>query len=427
MTHTRTPSRAMLTVLFLTCAVLSPNLRAVAQAASAAPTGPTAAKDATSKPDPGKQDFAPTSEALPLFEKDQSWPKPLPNGWTLGQVTGVSVAPNGHIWIVHRIGGEKQQDPAKEAARQAEESAHPGNPAPRILEFDPDGTLLRSWGGPSPDYAWPQEEHGITVDSDNHVWISGHTDTFTPPGPDLVDTQILKFTLDGKFIAMFGKPRHWGGSNDTQSFGNPTSMRFDARANELFIADGEANHRIIVVDATTGAYKRHWGAYGGVPDDVAAETPYDPGAPPARQFGRRAVHCLLLGNDDLVYVCDRAHDRIQVFRKDGTFVREGFVAKNTRGTGSTFSAGFSPDQKFLYVGDQSNHKGWILLRDTLQVIGSFGEKGNPMGEIIDPHSMAVDAKGNIYVGYPLAKFTFKGYRPAAPSTTPSTAQDAAKK
>ena len=416
MNHSCARRGVLLIVLLMTGAGLCCGFRAATQTAT--PASPDAS--AAPKLDPGRQDFAPTSEPLPVFEKDKSWPKPMPNGWQLGQVTGVSVAPNGHIWVIHRAGGDKLPDPTKEAARAAAEAAHPGNYAPPVVEFDAEGNFVQAWGGPSADYTWPQAEHGITVDTANHVWISGHTDTFTPPSADLADTDILEFTTDGKFIKMIGKPHSWGGSNDPHNFGNPTTMRLDAKTNELFISDGEANHRVVVVDATTGAYKRHWGAYGGVPDDVLAEkTPYDPNAPPAKQFGKRSVHCLLLGSDDLVYVCDRANDRIQVFRKDGTFVREGFVAKYTRGGGSTFSAGFSPDQKFLYVGDQSNHKMWILLRDSLQVVGSFGGKGDPAGEVGNPHSMAVDAKGNIYIGYPLAKFAFKGYRPATPSTSPT--------
>jgi DNA-binding beta-propeller fold protein YncE len=356
---------------------------------------------------------APAATAvLPTFEKDATWPKPLPNGWFLGQVTGISVDDAGHIWVIHRPGGERQQDPAKEAAREAAEAKRTDTPAPRVVEFDKDGNYIQGWGGPSPDHAWPQEEHGITVDSAGHVWISGHSDSFTPPGPSLVDTEILKFSTDGKFLAMFGKPNSWGGSNDKQSFGNPTNMRLDAKTNELFISDGEANHRVVVVDANTGAYKRHWGAYGGKPEDTMPEPVYDPSAPAAKQFGHRSVHCLTLAGDGLVYVCDRANDRIQVFRKDGTFVKEAFIAKETTSLGSVWSMGFSPDRKFLYVGDGQNHKIWILSGDKLEVLGSFAEKGSPIGEVGLPHSMTVDADGNIYTAYPLTRWKFKGMAPA---------------
>jgi DNA-binding beta-propeller fold protein YncE len=354
----------------------------------------------------------PPTNGLPIFEKDASWPKPLPNGWFFGQVTGISVDDAGHIWVIHRPGGERLRDSAKEAAREAVEAERTGTPAPRVVEFDKDGSFVQGWGGPSSDHAWPQEEHGITADTAGHIWISGHSDSFTPPGPDLVDTEILKFSTDGKFLAMFGKPKSWGGSSDKQGFGNPTNMRLNAQTNELFVSDGEANHRVVVVDATTGAYKRHWGAYGGQPDDTLGEAPYDPSAPPAKQFGRRSVHCLLLGSDSLVYVCDRANDRVQVFREDGTFLKEGFVARETRGVGSVWSLGLSPDRRFLYVGDGSNQKIWILNGETLEVLGSFAEKGSRDGEVGTPHSMAVDALGNIYTAYPLTKWKFKGVGPA---------------
>jgi hypothetical protein len=343
-------------------------------------------------------------DLVPVFEKEPAWPKPLPNNWYIGQVTGVSVDGSDHVWIIHRPGGERQQDPVKEAAREAAEKNNPLVSAPRVVEFDSDGNYMRAWGGPSEAYAWPQEEHGITVDKSGRVWISGHTDSFTPGGPDMMDTQILRFTVDGKFIDMIGHPHSWGGSNDKHNFGNPTTMRLDYQANEVFVSDGEGNHRVVVLDATTGGYKRHWGAYGGVPDDTLGEAKYDPAAPPSKQFGHRSVHDLILGNDELVYVTDRANDRIQVFHKDGTFVKEVFIAKETTNIGSTWSLGFSPDQKFLYVGDQTNHKIWILSRETLEILGSFP---SPAG-----HDMAEDSKGNIYEGYPLVKFVFKGYGPA---------------
>jgi hypothetical protein len=352
--------------------------------------------------------LSPAVRSVPIFEKDESWPKPLPNGWHFGQVTSISIDQAGNIWVIHRPEGERTQNAAKRSTGEASEAKPADTSAPRVIEFDKEGNYLKGWGGPSDAYSWPQQEHGITVDTAGHVWISGHTDSTTPPGPNLTDTQILKFTTEGKFLAMFGHPHSWGGSDDKRNFGNPAVMRLNARTNELFVGDGEANHRVIVIDATTGAYKRHWGAYGGRPEDISPEPVYDPSAPPPKQFGSRSVHCLILGTDGLVYVCDRANDRIQVFRKDGTFVKEAFIAKQTTGIGSVWSIGFSPHQKFLYVGDGTNAKIWILSGDELQVIASFAEKGSPIGEVGTPHSMAVDSQGNIYTAWPLTRWTFKG-------------------
>jgi DNA-binding beta-propeller fold protein YncE len=191
----------------------------------------------------------------------------------------------------------------------------------------------------------------------------------------------------------------------------------DSETNEVYVADGEGeNHRVIVFDADTGAYKRHWGAYGQQPDH-AKVTKYDPSGPPPSQFS--TVHCIHLSTDGLVYVCDRGHDRIQIFRKDGTFVKEAFVTtqvKEAARTGALFDLGFSPDQKFMYVADAPNSRIWILLREELRMVGSFGEAGTNPGQFVpNVHDMAVDSKGNIYTGEAangnrVQKFVYKGDR-----------------
>ena len=192
-------------------------------------------------------------------------------------------------------------------------------PAPPVLEFDTDGNLLRSWGGPGEGYQWFGNEHGIEV-SGGFVWLTGNAND---------DSQILKFTPDGKFVLQIGKIAPAKGSNDTTQLGRPAEVTVDKDANEVYIADGYGNRRVIVFDATTGAYKRHWGAYGKPPNDDK-QPPYDPKAPVAQQFGN-PVHCVKIANDGLVYVCDRTNNRIQVFKKDGTFVKEWFYEKNTLG------------------------------------------------------------------------------------------------
>ena len=214
------------------------------------------------------------------------------------------------------------------------------------------------------------------------------------------DAHILAFTRAGKFLLQIGRAGKNGGSNDTANLGRATQMRVDAQLNEVYVSDGELNqnHRVIVFDSETGAYKRHWGAYGEKPDDSAATAKPDPAGPPPRQFGN-AVHCLRIDRDGLVYVCDRSNGRFQIFRKDGTFQKEIFVAKESRAGGTVADIDFSPDQRFLYVADGANQKVWILLRDQLRVLGSFGERGAGAGQFATTlHDLTVDSKGNVYTG-----------------------------
>ena len=208
---------------------------------------------------------------------------------------------------------------------------------------------------------------------------------------------ILKFTQDGKFIMQIGKPKSSKGSNDVENLRLPAKTFIDKQENEVYVADGYGNHRVIVDDADSGKYKRHWGAYGHKPDD-ADMGKYNPDGPAPQQF-RNPVHCAELSVDRLLYVCDRANDRIQVFKPDGTFVKEAFVAKRTLGSGSAWDIAFSkdPQQKYIYLTDGENDRVHILSRDTLEVLTTFGEGGRQPGEFYGPHSIATDSKGNIYV------------------------------
>jgi N-acetylated-alpha-linked acidic dipeptidase len=233
--------------------------------------------------------------------------------------------------------------------------------------------------------------HGITVDAKDRVWISGNGER---------DTQILAFSRTGKFLLQIGRAGKSGGSNDTSNVARATQMRLDHQRNEVFVSDGEMNqnHRVIVFDSETGAYKRHWGAYGGKPDDAAAAAGADPAGAPPRQFGN-AVHCLRIDRDGLVYVCDRSHNRFQIFGKDGRFEKEMFLARETASGGTVADLDFSPDQKFIYVADGANQKVWIVLRNELRVVGSFGERGPGAGQFQTTlHDLTVDSKGNVYTG-----------------------------
>ena len=349
----------------------------------------------------------------PRFEVDPLWPKPLPNHWLLGSTIGVWVDERDHIWIIHRSSATLDENEKGVELKTAECCAG----APPVLEFDAEGNLVQSWGGPGQGYEWPQSNHGIFVDHKGNVWIGGNGGG---------DSHILKFTRNGKFIAQYGKAgvhrgptnaeglsTYSGDSNDQQNFGRVAKIVVDPRDNEAYIADGYLNKRVAVLDADTGKMKRHWGAYGNKPDDRNLG-PYNPDAPPAQQF-RNPVHCADLSNDGLLYVCDRANDRLQVFRKDGTFVKEGFIAKRTLASGSVWDLAFSrdPQQRYLFVVDGMNQRVHVVLRDTLEVVTSFGDGGRQPGQFYGVHSIAIDSKGNLYTtetweGKRLQKFVYRG-------------------
>ncbi|HMC75756.1 MAG TPA: hypothetical protein VKH34_01445 [Vicinamibacterales bacterium] len=340
----------------------------------------------------------------PRYEVDPLWPKPLPNHWVLGQAIGLTIDSQDHAWIVHRdnlIGVNEA------AASENPPIASCCVKAPPVLEFDPAGTVVGHWGGPGPGYDWPESNHGITIDHKGNVWIGGNVGT---------DSQLLKFTRAGKFLVQYGKPGQNKGSNDTENFGRPAKIFVDAKTNEAYIADGYGNKRVVVIDADTGKFKRYWGAYGNKPEDTNFGN-YDPAVPPIKQF-RTPVHCAELSNDGLVYVCDRPNDRIQVFRPDGTFVKEKFVATNTLGDGSVWDIAFSkdPEQKYMFLADGKNEKIYIMLRETMEILTSFGDGGRQPGQFFAVHSIALDSKGNIYTvetyeGRRLQKFVYKGLAP----------------
>ena len=352
----------------------------------------------------------------PRFEVDPLWPKPLPNHWLLGSTIGVWVDERDHIWIIHRSSATLDENEKGVELKTAECCAG----APPVLEFDAEGNLVQSWGGPGQGYEWPQSNHGIFVDHKGNVWIGGNGGG---------DSHILKFTRNGKFIAQYGKAgvhrgptnaeglsTYSGDSNDQQNFGRVAKIVVDPRDNEAYIADGYLNKRVAVLDADTGKMKRYWGAYGNKPDDKNLG-PYNPDAPPAQQF-RNPVHCADLSNDGLLYVCDRANDRLQVFRKDGTFVKEGFIARRTLASGSVWDLAFSrdPQQRYLFVVDGMNQRVHVVLRDTLEVVTSFGDGGRQPGQFYGVHSIAIDSKGNLYTtetweGKRLQKFVYKGLAP----------------
>jgi DNA-binding beta-propeller fold protein YncE len=385
------------------------------------------------------------SRTAPRFEVDLLWPQPMPNRWILGSTTGVAVDARDHVFVVHLTDSFTPRTEIGLATNPV--TGECCAPAPNVLEFDPAGTLVGHWGGPGEGYQWPEQNAGLAIDDAGNVWIGGSGGA---------DSRILKFTHDGKFIAEFGKggavaaarggraedtayagvspgrggraggrgrgrsatPALPANSTSMDSFGGPAGFSFDAKANEAYVADGYRNHRVAVIDMTTGAIKRYWGAYGAKPND-ADRAKYEPGAALPKQFGA-PVMCAKLANDGLLYVCDTENDRIQVFKKDGSFVREKTVAPATRGTGSVWDVAFSrdPQQKYLYVADGMNMKVHVLDRQTLEELASFGDGGRLPGEFYAVHGVATDSKGNLYTvetyeGKRVQKFLYKGVGPIA--------------
>jgi DNA-binding beta-propeller fold protein YncE len=344
------------------------------------------------------------SAMAPRFEVDPLWPKPLPNHWYIGMTIGVAVDAQDHVWIVHR---PDTLSAGEAGADQTPPTGSCCSKAPPVLEFDQAGNLIGHWGGPGQGYEWPESNHGITIDHKGNVWIGGNGTN---------DAHILKFTQDGKLLAQFGHKGKNGGSNDTENFGRVAKIFVDAKANEAYIADGYLNKRVAVIDADTGKLKRYWGAYGNKPDDKNLGR-YDPDAPPAQQF-RNPVHCAELSNDGFLYVCDRVNDRIQVFTTEGKFVKEQFIARRSLADGSVWDIAFSrdPQQKYIYLADGRNQKVYVIERNTLDVLTSFGDGGRQPGQFYGVHSIATDSKGNIYTtetyeGRRLQKFVYKGLAP----------------
>jgi len=385
----------------------------------------------------------------PTLQVNPLWPQPLPNHWVFGSITGVAVDVQDHVWVVHR-GADSLEGNEKGMMLTPPTSTKCCTAAPFILEFDPSGKLVSNFGGPGLAYQWPQSPGGIAVDAKGNVWIAAAGLETPPPGgrgraaidPDAVgpppgargaeaagggargaaagrgrgpaapagpaDAHVLKFARDGKFLLQIGTPGKMEGPDSQTTLNRPAAVAVDSGANEVYVADS-GNHRIIVFDADSGAYKRHWGAYGETPT-AAGGGPYDPAAPPARQF--RDVTCVELAKDGTVWVCDRTSNRIQVFQKDGKFVREAFVAKNTKGAlvggqfgavssfGSAWDIAFSsdPQQRFVYVADGQDKQVIVLQRDTLTEVGAIGSGGRLPGQFLAVSSVATDSRGNLYTG-----------------------------
>ena len=338
----------------------------------------------------------------PQMVVDPFWPQPLPNKWILGATIGIAVDSRDHIYIVHR---NQDNNFATQEIGLDNGVAECCTAAPPIIEFDPAGNVVNAWGGPGEGYTWPDSNHGLEIAPNGNIWIGGNGGA---------DSHILVFSAEGEFVREIGLPGEPVDSNSTTHFNKVAEIAIDPAANEAYIADGYGNKRVAVLDVATGAFKRYWGAYGNRPDDAGIF--YDPDEPLPQQFVG-PVHCAEPSNDGLIYVCDRGADRIQVFRPDGTFVKEAQVARNTRGAGAVWDIAFSrdADQEFIFLADGSNFKVHILDRDSLEKLAEFGDGGRQPGLFYGTHSIVSDSKGNIYTtetyeGKRVQKFVFQGLR-----------------
>ncbi len=361
-------SRCKMRYLALAAAALT--LTACAQSGSQSGSAPHAAFRVEGAPGAG-----------PRYAVDAAWPKPLPDNWILGQVAGIAVAKDDTIWLIHR---PKTLTEDERGSTLTPPRSKCCVAAPPVLQLDRAGNVLRSWGGAGSGYDWPANEHGIYVDPQGGVWIGGNAAT---------DHMLLKFTAEGKFVMQIGKPGKSEGSNSTTQLGRPAHMELDAAANELYVADGYGNRRVIVFDAASGAYKRHWGAYGKRPEDGKFDD-YNSQSP---QFGM-PVHCVRMTRDELVYVCDRMNNRVQVFKKNGEFVRQFVYDPATKGSGSTWDLIPTEDaaQRFLLIADGTNNEVRIIERATGEKIGSFGRPGRQAGDFHWVHNIAIDSQGSVY-------------------------------
>ena len=373
---------------------------------------------------PNAQGSAPSYAVQPL------WPQPFPTQQVIGSIGGVAVDSRDHVWTVN-LGASSLEEREKGMMIDPPSSSICCVAAPFVIEFDPAGKMVSHFGGPGQGYQWPETPGGIAVDAQGNVWIAavgkdpvpaGATARSTSAGAragavegagktTTADAHVLKFARDGKFLLQIGQSGKSEGADSKTTLNRPSAVAVDSSANEVYVAD-MGNRRVVVFDANTGAYKRHWGAYGEAPG--ADPGAYDPAAPPAKQF--RDITCIDISKDGLVYVCDRSSDRIQVFQKNGKFVKEGLVSKTTTGTqvvlndrgvpfvltsrGSVWDLAFSNDaqQRYIFVADGHDKKVIVLQRDTLAQVGSFGGGGRYPGQFLMVNSIAVDSKGNVFTG-----------------------------
>jgi DNA-binding beta-propeller fold protein YncE len=334
--------------------------------------------------------------SLPVFEVDRGWPK-VPAKWKLGDPSSIAIDARDNVWVLHR--------PRTLMPEQAAMAAPP------VIVFDTAGNYIKAWGGAGSGYEWPEREHGIHVDYKGFVWLGGNNcPTNGLPGlKPVADDQLLKFTGDGKFVMQIGRSNQSKGNADTRNLHRPADQWVHPQTNELFVADGYGNHRVAVFDADSGAFKRMWGAFGNKPTDddhceVVTPTSFSDPGPPQLSI----AHAIRVAGDGTVYVADREYRRVQMFTKEGKFVKQ--LVRNSAPFARNLALSADAQQQFLYVGGGNGI--FIVDRKTLEIVGNV----QPAGIIGAGHQIATDSKGNLYIAQTTAgmqKLTFKGMSAAS--------------
>ncbi len=362
---------------------------------------------------PARADPPPT----PRFQADPFWPKPLPHNWVTGEIGGTCVDSQDHVFVVTR-GFQKGGLVSPEGVGGRPEKS---TASPPVIEFDPDGNVVNSWGdasivqtGPNAgkNAVMPNGTHGCFVDFEDNVWVAGNGDGIAQKYSH--DGSALLLQIGTKFLCDDGTATGGACGNVLlQGFSktllnDPADIAVDPSNGDVYIADGYGNHRVVVFDKG-GTYLRQMG---GVGTGLGQFTAGDGGHP----------HCVVIGKDGLVYACDRGQDRMNVYRKDGTPVKEIPIIPGTAALGTAGSAwdiDFSPGQRqtFMYESDGGNEVVWIfnhaaaLAGLPTALLDGFGRPGHGVGEFTFLHMLAVDSKGNLYAGETIGGRRIQKFKP----------------
>jgi NHL repeat len=329
----------------------------------------------------------------PRYEVDPSWPKPLPDHWITGMIGGVCVDAQDHLFVLNR-------------RNLTDHELDAGTQAPPVIEFDPEGNVVNSWG--DPDVLPLGSLHSCMVDRDNNIWLTA-----------VGDGIVQKYSHDGKLLLQIGKRGVVDSSDGTltgkalnsghAAFFRPSGIAFDPKNGDVYVSDGEilgGNHRVAVFDRN-GQFLRQW-----EPHRAPEETGDD---------WRVLVVCVAVDHDSNVYTCDRAAHRLQVFDTAGNFKKNipipfeqrslysragpghapgawGLAVPGAWGTAVAVSFSRDPEQKFMFVTNEDDEQIEILDRASDRILAHFGRGGHQLGEFTHAHHIAVDSKGNIYVG-----------------------------
>ena len=326
----------------------------------------------------------------PAYAVDRSWPKPFPDKWVIGGLGGLCVDAQDHVFLLNR------QD-------VTEGDLNAGQLAPPIIEIDSDGNLVHSWGDPK---LLDSRLHSCYVDKDNNIWIasapSGMLQKYSHDGSKLLLQIGKKGVFDSSDGTAKGKPLN----SNAAVFYMPSSIFVDPGDGDVYLSDGEGtggNRRIAVMDAK-GAFLRQW-----------------------QPEGMQTVHCMSVANDGQVYVCNRDGGRLQVYDKQGNFKKNIEIpwtpvtapkdgpAKQSGGAAVSLELSRDPAQRLMFLINQNNARVEIIERETGKILGSFGRAGHFAGEFDQPHGIAVDSKGNVYVAENRGRRVQK-FRPEAQTT-----------